>query len=62
MFIAKYEFQTGTGLTAFDTSGVDPAADLTISGSVAGPAAGHHRGRGRKGSSIDLLEAGKSKI
>ena len=33
--IAKYEFQTGTGLTAFDTSGVDPAADLTISGSVA---------------------------
>ncbi len=32
--IAKYEFQTGTGLTAYDTSGVDPAADLTISGSV----------------------------
>jgi hypothetical protein len=33
--IAKYEFQTGTGVTAFDTSGVDPSADLTISGSVA---------------------------
>lgn len=32
--IAKYEFQTGTGLTAYDTSGVDPAADLSISGSV----------------------------
>jgi Concanavalin A-like lectin/glucanases superfamily len=32
--IAKYEFQTGTGLTAYDTSGVDPAADLTLSGSV----------------------------
>jgi hypothetical protein len=32
--IAKYEFQTGTGLTAFDTSGVDPSADLTVSGSV----------------------------
>jgi hypothetical protein len=32
--IAKYEFQTGTGVTAFDTSGVDPSADLTISGSV----------------------------
>jgi hypothetical protein len=32
--IAKYEFQTGTGLTAYDTSGVDPSADLTISGSV----------------------------
>ncbi|MEA3106405.1 MAG: hypothetical protein QOI88_1010 [Gammaproteobacteria bacterium] len=32
--IAKYEFQTGTGLTAYDTSGVDPSADLTIAGSV----------------------------
>jgi Concanavalin A-like lectin/glucanases superfamily len=32
--IAKYEFQTGTGLTAYDTSGIDPSADLTISGSV----------------------------
>jgi Concanavalin A-like lectin/glucanases superfamily len=32
--IAKYEFQTGTGLVAYDTSGVDPSADLTISGSV----------------------------
>jgi hypothetical protein len=32
--IAKYEFQTGSGYTAYDTSGVDPAADLTISGSV----------------------------
>ena len=32
--IAKYEFQTGTGLAAYDTSGVDPSADLTITGSV----------------------------
>jgi Concanavalin A-like lectin/glucanases superfamily len=32
--IAKYEFETGTGLVAFDTSGVDPSADLTLSGSV----------------------------
>jgi hypothetical protein len=32
--IAKYEFQTGTGYVAYDTSGIDPAADLTISGSV----------------------------
>ena len=32
--IAKYEFQTGTGYVAYDTSGVDPAADLTISGNV----------------------------
>jgi Concanavalin A-like lectin/glucanases superfamily len=32
--IAKYEFQTGNGYTAYDTSGIDPAADLTISGDV----------------------------
>jgi Concanavalin A-like lectin/glucanases superfamily len=32
--IAKYEFQTGTGYVAYDTSGVDPEADLTISGNV----------------------------
>ena len=32
--IAKYEFQTGTGSVAYDTSGVDPAADLTRSGNV----------------------------
>lgn len=32
--IASYEFKTGTGLTAFDTSGVDPAMDLTLSGNV----------------------------
>lgn len=31
---AKYEFQTGSGLTAYDTSGVDPSADLTITGNV----------------------------
>jgi len=32
--VAIYEFKTGQGLTAFDTSGVDPALDLTLSGSV----------------------------
>lgn len=32
--IASYEFKTGQGLTAFDTSGVDPALDLTLSGQV----------------------------
>jgi hypothetical protein len=32
--VAKYEFQTGTGYTAYDTSGIDPAADLSISGNV----------------------------
>lgn len=32
--IAKWEFKTGVGTTAFDTSGVNPAMDLTISGDV----------------------------
>ncbi|HEU4618517.1 MAG TPA: LamG domain-containing protein [Gammaproteobacteria bacterium] len=32
--IALYEFKTGIGGTAFDTSGVDPAMDLTLSGQV----------------------------
>jgi len=30
--IALYEFKTGSGTTAFDTSGVNPAIDLTLSG------------------------------
>lgn len=32
--IAKYEFKTGEGLIAFDTSGVEPALDLTLSGNT----------------------------
>jgi len=32
--IAKYEFQSVVNGTTFDTSGIDPSADLTISGSV----------------------------
>ena len=32
--IALWEFKTGSGLTAFDTSGVDPAIDLNLSGNV----------------------------
>ncbi len=32
--IALWEFKTGQGLTAFDTSGVDPAIDLNFSGNV----------------------------
>ena len=32
--IALWEFQTGSGLTAFDSSGVDPAIDLNFSGDV----------------------------
>jgi len=32
--IALYEFKSGTGSTAFDTSGVEPALDLNFSGDV----------------------------
>jgi hypothetical protein len=32
--IALWEFQTGNGLVAFDSSGVDPAIDLNFSGDV----------------------------
>ncbi len=31
--VALYEFKTGTGSTAFDTSGVEPALNLSLSGS-----------------------------
>ncbi len=33
--VALWEFKTGSGLTAYDTSGIDPAVDLTLIGSVA---------------------------
>jgi hypothetical protein len=32
--IAKWEFKTGSGTTAFDTSGVEPAINLTLNGAV----------------------------
>ncbi len=32
--IALYEFKTGTGTVGYDTSGVEPALNLTLSGSV----------------------------
>ena len=32
--VALWEFKTGSGLTAYDTSGIDPAVDLTLIGSV----------------------------
>jgi hypothetical protein len=32
--IAKWEFKTGSGTTAFDTSGVEPAINLTLNGQV----------------------------
>lgn len=33
--IALWEFKEGQGITAFDTSGVDPAINLTLSGDIA---------------------------
>ncbi len=33
--IAKWEFKEGTGTIAYDTSGVDPGMDLTLSGNTA---------------------------
>ncbi len=32
--VALWEFKAGTGSTAFDTSGVDPAINLTLSGNI----------------------------
>jgi len=32
--IAKYEFKTGSGQTAFDTSGISPALDLNFNGDI----------------------------
>ena len=32
--IALWEFKTGSGTTAYDTSGVTPSLDLTLSGEV----------------------------
>jgi hypothetical protein len=32
--IAKWEFKTGSGTTAFDTSGVEPAINLTLNGDI----------------------------
>ncbi len=32
--VAKYEFQSGSGSIAYDTSGVDPSADMVLSGPV----------------------------
>jgi len=32
--IAKYEFKTGSGSTIFDTSGVEPALNLSMSGTI----------------------------
>jgi len=58
--IAKYEFQTGTGLVAYDTSGVDPSADMTITGNVTWAGGlGVNVGAGGK---LQATVAGSSKI
>ncbi|HZZ97428.1 MAG TPA: LamG domain-containing protein [Jatrophihabitantaceae bacterium] len=59
--IAKYEFQTGTGLTAYDTSGVDPSADLTLTGSVTW-AGGWGISMGAAGGKAQASTAGSKKI
>ncbi|HEX4240560.1 MAG TPA: LamG domain-containing protein [Steroidobacteraceae bacterium] len=59
--IAKYEFQTGTGLTAYDTSGVDPSADLTLTGSVTW-AGGWGITMGAAGGKAQASTAGSKKI
>ena len=58
--IAKYEFQTGTGLIAYDTSGVDPSADMTITGNVTWSGGwGVNVGAGGK---LQATTAGSSKL
>ncbi len=48
--IAKYEFKTGTGNIAYDTSGVEPALNLTLSSARhVGGRLGHQREDGRQG-------------
>ncbi len=48
--IALWEFKTGTGLIAYDTSGVDPAVDLNLSRKSRGLAAGdYYQRRSRPG-------------
>jgi len=54
--IAKYEFQTGSGYTAYDTSGLDPAADLTISGNVLWAGGWASPWRRRQGAGKHLVE------
>jgi hypothetical protein len=65
--IAKYEFQTGAGATAFDTGGVGTSADLTLTGDYAwaggwGITFGPKGGKGQASSTSsrkihDLIEA-----
>ena len=48
--IAKYEFKTGMGAIVYDTSGHEPALNLTMSGDVdLGRRLGHQREAGRQG-------------
>ncbi len=64
--IAKWEFKEGTGSVADDTSGVDPALNLTLSGDTSwvggwgvsfGPNGGEARGGAASSKLYDLIKA-----
>ena len=54
--IALYEFKSGQGGTAFDTSGLDPAADLTLSGDVTWVGGWGHQRPHRQGAGLHDCE------
>jgi hypothetical protein len=59
--IAKWQFQEGQGLTAYDTSGVDPAMNLSLNGNVAW-AGGWGITLGNGGASAQATTATSSKL
>ncbi|HEX4050965.1 MAG TPA: LamG domain-containing protein [Steroidobacteraceae bacterium] len=59
--IAKWQFQEGTGLTAYDTSGVDPAMNLTLNGNISW-AGGWGITLGTGGASAQATTATSSKL
>jgi cytochrome c553 len=59
--IAKWQFQEGQGLTAYDTSGVDPAMNLTLSGNISW-AGGWGITLGTGGASAQATTATSSKL
>src|SRR6185312_14475066 len=59
--IAKWQFQEGQGLTAYDTSGVDPAMNLSLNGNVSW-AGGWGITLGAGGASAQATTATSSKL
>ena len=59
--IAKWQFQEGQGLTAYDTSGVDPAMNLSLSGNISW-AGGWGITLGAGGASAQATTATSSKL